>query len=298
MTTDRTTTDRTTDHEEPAMTTTEGALTRPDHTPATAGTRAIDPDPGVPGSAGRLVAVLRSELIKATSVRTNAVILAVSIAVGLLSSWATAAFATDTGFTATEIVVLPTLLTAVLAAIAGVLMLTSEVQHGTLAGSFTAHPSRRPVVAAKTVLAAGFGLVLGVVGLTTGYLGVLVGGLEVGDTSGLATTVLWALLYTVGSALLGLGVGMVVRHSAGAVSGILVWWLVVEGLVVQFAPPEVVKFVPFDTGFRTLGIESDLDAPDVVAAGVSNVVHASIFWGYVIAALAIGTAMLLRRDVD
>jgi hypothetical protein len=28
------------------------------------------------------------------------------------------------------------------------------------------------------------------------------------------------------------------------------------------------------------------------------VVHASIFWGYVIVALVLGTAMLLRRDAD
>ena len=48
-------------------------------------------------------------------------------------------------------------------------------------------------------------------------------GTDLGDTSGVATAVLWALLYTVGAALLGLGVGMVVRHSAGAVSGLLVW---------------------------------------------------------------------------
>jgi ABC-2 type transport system permease protein len=186
----------------------------------------------------------------------------------------------------------------VLAAIAGVLLFTSEVQHGTLAGSLTAHPSRWPVVAAKTLVAAGFGLLLGVVGLVTGFLGALAGGLEVGDTSGLTTTVLWALLYTVGSALLGLGIGMVVRHGAGAVSGLLVWWLVVEGLVVQFAPPEVIRFVPFDTGFRTLGIESDFDVPEVAAAGLSNPLHASIFWGYVITALVVGTVLLLRRDAD
>jgi hypothetical protein len=286
MTTD--TANPTTEHEEPPMTTTDVPLPRAART-----TNATRPRP-----TGQLAAVMRSERIKATTVRTNKVILAATAVMGLLTSWATAAFATDTGFTSTEIFLLPTLLTAVLAAIAGVLLFTSEVQHGTLAGSLTAHPSRWPVVAAKAVLAAGFGLLLGVVGLVTGWLGAMAGGLEVGDTSGLITTVLWALLYTVGSALLGLGVGMVVRHGAGAVSGILVWWLVVEGLVVQFAPPEVVRFVPFDTGFRTLGIESDFDAADVVAAGVSNTVHASIFWGYVIAALALGTVLLLRRDAD
>ena len=275
------------------MSTTEGAITLPDHTDDRPRTR-----PTGPGSPRRLTAVLRSEWIKATTVRAGRALLAAAAVLGLVTSWATAAFATDEGFTSTEITLLPTLLTAVLAAVAGILVVTSEVQHGTLAGAFTAHPSRWPVVAAKAVLAAGIGLLLGVVGLLGGFVGGLAGGLELGDRPGLVTAVLWALLYVVGSALLGLGVGMVVRHSAGAVSGLLVWWLVVEGLVVQFAPPEVIRFVPFDTGFRTLGIESDFDPAEVVAAGVSNVVHAAIFWGYVVAVVVIGAALLVRRDVD
>jgi ABC-2 type transport system permease protein len=282
------TTTATTEHEEPAMTTTEF----PPPLTAEALTAAA------PGLAGQLAAVLRSERIKATTVRTNKVLLAVSAIIGLLTSWATAAFVTDVVLTITNVFIFPTLLTAVLAAIAGVLLFTSEVQHGTLAGSLTAHPSRWPVVAAKTVLATGFGLVLGAVGMITGFLGALAGGIEVGSTSGLLTTVLWALLYTWGSALLGLGVGMVVRHSAGAVSGVLVWWLVVEGLVVQFAPAEVVRFLPFDAGFRTLGVESDFDSPEIVASALSNPLYASIFWGYVIAALVLGTALLVRRDAD
>jgi len=278
----------TTEHEEPPMTTTEAPLPPVAEATNTTGQR----------PAGQLAAVLRSERIKSATVRANNVLLAISAIVGLLTSWAIAAFVTDQDLTVTDVFIFPTLLTAVLSAIAGVLLFTTEVQHGTLAGSLTAHPSRWPVVAAKTLLATGFGLLLGVVGMATGVLGALAGGIEVGDTSGVITTVLWGVLYTVGSALLGLGVGMVVRHSAGAVSGVLVWWLVVEALVVQFAPAEVVRFVPFDTGFRTLGIESDFDVPEVAAAGLSNPLHASIFWGYVIAALVLGTALLLRRDAD
>lgn len=278
----------TTEHEEPPMTTTEVPLPLAAEATTTAG----------PRPAGQLTAVLRSERIKSTTVRANKVLLAITAIIGLLTSWATAAFVTDEVLTVTDVFVYPTLLTAVLAAIAGVLLFTAEVQHGTLAGSLTAHPSRWPVVVAKTVLATGFGLVLGAVGMITGFLGALAGGIEVGSTSGLLATVLWALLYTWGSALLGLGVGMVVRHSAGAVSGVLVWWLVVEGLVVQFAPAEVVRFVPFDAGFRTLGVESDFDSPEIVASALSNPLYASIFWGYVIAALVLGTALLVRRDAD
>lgn len=276
------------EHQDPTMTTTEGTLPL-----AAEATSASGPRPAV-----QLAAVLRSEWIKSTTVRSTKVIVVVSAIVGLVTSWATAAFATGEVLTATDVFVYPTLLTAVLAAVAGVLLLTSEVQHGTLAGALTAHPSRWPVVAAKTLLAAGFGLLLGALGMATGFLGALAGGVEVGDTSGVATTVGWGLLYTVGSALLGLGVGMVVRHSAGAVSGVLVWWLVVEALVVQFAPAEVVRFVPFDTGFRTLGVESALDVPEVAAAGLSNPLHAAIFWGYVVAALVLGSVVLVRRDAD
>lgn len=278
----------TTHHEEAPMTTTDTPLPPAAQATDTAG----------PSSTRQLAAVLRSELIKCTTVRANKALLAVSAITGLLTSWAMAAFVTDEGLTVTDVFVYPTLLTAALATIAGVLLFTSEVQHGTLAGSLTAHPSRWPLVAAKTLLAAGFGLLLGVVGMATGVMGALAGGIEVGDTSGVMTTVLWGLLYTTGSALLGLGVGMVVRHSAAAVAGVLVWWLVVESLVVQFAPPEVVRFVPFDTGFRTLGIESDFDVPEVAAARLPNSLHASIFWGYVIAALVLGTVLMLRRDAD
>jgi len=277
-----------TEHEETHMTTTEAPLPLAAEVTNTSG----------PRPPGQLAAVLRSERIKATTVRANHVLVASSAIIGLLMSWATAAFVTDDVLTATDVFVYPTLLTAVLAAIAGVLLFTTEVQHGTLPAALTAHPSRWPVVAAKSLLATGFGLVLGAAGLTAGFVGALAGGLEVGNTSGMVTTVLWALLYTAGAALLGLSVGMVVRHSAAAVSGLLVWWLVVEGMVVSFAPVQVVRFVPFDAGARTLGIETDMDRPEVVAAGLANALHASIFWGYVIVGLALGAVVLVRRDAD
>jgi ABC-type transport system involved in multi-copper enzyme maturation permease subunit len=295
----------TTDHEDRTMTTTEAPIPRSAGaaraTEATEATSTISARP--PGLLRTLPSVLRGEWIKATTVRANKVLLAVAAAMGLLVSWATAAFtddafAPDGALTAMDVFVVPTLLTAVLAAVAGILLFTTEVQHGTLAGALTAHPTRWPVVAGKVIVAAGFGVLLGVIGLVTGFAGAMAGGVEVGATSGVASLVAWALLYTVGSAVLGLGVGMVVRHSAAAVAGLLVWWLVVEGLIVSFAPPEAARFVPFDTGFRTLGVESEFDAPERLAAGLANGLHASIFWGYVLVALAIGAALLVRRDID
>lgn len=265
-----TTTVPTADLEDPTMTTTDTAL------------------PGL----------VRSEVIKAATVRAPRVLVAGTAIVGLLASWAAASFAADKGVTGVEAVLFPMAFTAVLAAVGAIVLFTSEVQHGTLPGALAAHPSRWPVAAAKAVVVAGFGLVLWAIGLATGFLGALVGGATFGDASGLAAGVAWALLYVVGAALLGLGVGMVVRHGAGAISGLLAWWLVIEGLIVSLAPAKVVWFVPFDTGFRPLGVQSDFDPSAVVDTPLSNPLHATIFWGYVLAALALGTFLLVRRDVD
>jgi ABC-2 type transport system permease protein len=276
-----------TEEDDPTMTTT--ALTLPT-------SRAAEATPTA-GHA-RLAAALRSEWIKSTTVRTNNAILVGAFVFSSLLSWATAAFYTDEVLTVAEAFVFSTWLTAVLAVIAGVLSFTAEAQHGTLAAAVAAQPARWPIVAAKAVVAMGYGLLLGVTGLATGFVGALAGGIEIGDTSGIPAVVGWALLYTSGSAVLGLGVGMIVRHSAGAVSGVLVWWFVIEGLLIQFAPAEVVRFLPFDAGFRTLGAGPSYDSPEFVAAALSNTLHAAIFWGYVLAALAIGTTLLHRRDAD
>jgi ABC-2 type transport system permease protein len=276
-----------TEEDDPTMTTTELTL------PTRRAAEAMPP----PGHA-RLAAALRSEWIKSTTVRTNKAILVGAFVFSSLLSWATAAFYTDEVLTVAKAFLFTTWLTAVLAAIAGVLSFTAEVQHGTLAAAVTAQPARWPITAAKAVVAIGYGLLLGVTGLATGFIGALAGGIEIGDTSGIPAVVGWALLYTSGSAALGLGVGMIVRHSAAAVSGVLVWWFVIEGLLIQFAPAEVVRFLPFDAGFRTLGVGPSFDSPEFVASALSNAAHAAIFWGYVLAALAIGTVLLHRRDAD
>jgi ABC-2 type transport system permease protein len=276
-----------TEEDGPTMTTTE--LTLPTSRAA---------EPTLTAGHARLAAALRSEWIKSTTVRTNKAILIGAFVFSSLLSWATAAFYTDEVLTVAKAFLFSTWLTAVLAVIAGVLSFTAEVQHGTLAAAVAAQPARWPIVAAKAVVAIGYGLVLGVTGLATGFVGALAGGIEIGDTSGIPAVVGWALLYTCGSAVLGLGVGMIVRHSAGAVAGVLVWWFVIEGLLIQFAPAEVVRFLPFDAGFRTLGVGPSYDSPEFVASALSNAAHASIFWGYVLAALAIGTVLLHRRDAD
>jgi ABC-2 type transport system permease protein len=93
--------------------------------------------------------------------------------------------------------------------------------------------------------------------MTAGFLGAVVGGLDMGDTSTMAATTMWALLFTTLAGLFGLGVGMIVRHGSGAISGLLVWWLVVENMLTLFLPDSVSRFLPFFAGSGLLAIQSD-----------------------------------------
>ena len=52
-------------------------------------------------------------------------------------------------------------------------------------------------------MAAVVGLVLGAIGLAAGVVGAVAGGLALGDTSTMAATTSWALLFTSLAALLG-----------------------------------------------------------------------------------------------
>ena len=144
-----------------------------------------------------------------------------------------AATATDPTLTASELFIYPLPLVAMLAAVVGILMFTGEAQHGTLAVTLVARPARWVIVAAKTIIATTVGLALGATGMIAGFAGAALGGVPLGTGSALTSRALWALLYIALAALIGLGVGMIVRHTAGAITGLLMWSFVIESL---FAP--------------------------------------------------------------
>src|SRR4051812_11139589 len=93
-------------------------------------------------------AALRSEWIKLSTLRTNKVIAFLAIAVSAFTAWAVGM--SEPQLTAAEISVYPTVLVAMLAAVASILLFTGEAQHGTLALALTARPARWVLVVAKT----------------------------------------------------------------------------------------------------------------------------------------------------
>ena len=250
------------------------------------------------GDATAVLAALRSEWIKATTVRATSAILAVALGGGLAVSWAVSTFVTDRVQYVADVGFLWTGVTAMLAAIGGVLLFGSEVQHGTLAGTLAARPARWIVVTAKSFVAAVMGLLVGAAGLVAGFGGAVIAGLDAGDTSSVAATVGWALTFTTLAAVLGLGVAMVVRNSTAAIGGLLVWGFVVENLFGLFLDERIARFLPFTAGNHLLSAGGGLESPDAVAAALTRPENALVFGAYTLVAALVGTVLLYRRDTN
>lgn len=243
-------------------------------------------------------AALRSEWIKLSTLRANTIILALTAVIGALIAGGLAATATDPTLTASELFIYPLPLVAMLAAVAGILLFTGESQHGTLPVVLAARPARWVIVAAKTITAAMVGLTLGTTGMVTGFAGAAIGGVDLGSGSHLASRGLWALLYIVLASLIGLGVGMIVRHSAAAITGLLMWSFVIESLFAPILPEAVRHALPFSAGYRLLDAGPNFEAPVTITHVLARPEYALIFAGYALTSLVIGTVLLYRRDTN
>jgi ABC-2 type transport system permease protein len=97
--------------------------------------------------------------------------------------------------------------------------------------------------------------------------------------------------------VLGLGVGLVIRHSAAAVTSVLVWALAVETLVRGMVPATVSRLLPFTAAHGLLGTRAAADTPETLAAALPSVGNAMVIGGWAAATVLVGTALLIRRDV-
>jgi hypothetical protein len=245
-----------------------------------------------------VAAAVTSERIKASTISSNRAILGLAALGGVLMSWLVAKFVTDKILTVTEVGFFWTTVVSVLAMISGVLLFSAEAQHGTLAGMLTAQPARWTVTVAKTLTAAVIGLLLGVAGLGAGFLGAVTSGLGAGDTGIIPATIGWALVFTALSGVLGLGIGMIVRHSAAAVSSVLVWGFVIEPLLNAFLPAKGARLLPFVAGNHLLSYKSDINPAKSGPVQLSRPENLLIFGSYVGLALIVATVLLNRRDTN
>jgi ABC-2 type transport system permease protein len=181
---------------------------------------------------------------------------------------------------------------ALFAGLLGALSFTGEIRHGTIRPTLLATPRRTRVVGAKVLAASLAGLVLGVVAtslaMATGRIVLAVRGVDVAlDGADYALLIIGGAVAAGLWAVIGLGIGAVVRNQVPTIVGLLAWLLFVEGVLVDNAPG-LGRFAPGALGQSVSGLHPDrLLGP---AAG------ALLLAVYAVGAVVAGTVATVRRD--
>lgn len=136
------------------------------------------------------------------------------------------------------------------------LTVTTEYRFGTIRNSFLAVPQRALVLVSKTVLLAFVGAVIGgIASLGAFYVAKGLAAhpdspLELQSAGDYRMVLGYSALYAIG-AVLAIGVGTLIRQSAGAISILLLWPLLVETLLTLIKGfQKVVPWLPFNAGFN------------------------------------------------
>ncbi|SCL69218.1 ABC-2 family transporter protein [Micromonospora citrea] len=184
----------------------------------------------------------------------------------------------------------------------GALTVVGEYQSGLVRATFAAVPARRSVVVAKAAVLAAVMLVLGLVTAATAFWvsqAILSGrdaGWSIGDP-GVARAVLGSALLAPVCALIGMGLGAVIRHAAGAVVAATVL-LVLLPLVVDSDThrwiAELRHVLPVPAWQRLIEVHPDVLNPDPFPATVAGSWLA--FAGWSLVATLVAVVVVHRRD--
>jgi ABC-2 type transport system permease protein len=253
--------------------------------------------------------VIKSEWIKLRSLRSTWFSLAAMVlivdGIGTLFS-ALHAHRMESGggpkiqlnFDATQVSLRGVFLAQLAIGVLGVLVITGEYGTGMIRSSLAAVPRRRPVLVAKAVV---FAIVTFVVSLPTTFLGFELGQLAQRSTHsqadlstpGAVRAIVGGAVYLTLIGLLAVGIGFIVRNTAGALATLFGVVLVLPLLTNALPDPystDVAKFLPLNIGARVVAT-TDYD-PTLFGpwAGIGLLAL------YALVTLGIGAYVLSRRD--
>lgn len=185
------------------------------------------------------------------------------------------------------------------ALVLGLLAVTTELRHGTIAPTLLAVPSRARLVAAKVAAHLVAGLVLGLVAvlLDLVVVGLVLGMRDIETGTSLGEAARWSAGTAAAAALVagvGVGVGAVIRNQVGALVGGFAWLFVVEPLLTGI-PVVGDPIARFGLGGLIDALGGFSQTTDVDLLG--QVPAALVLAGYVALAAGLGALLLRRRDV-
>jgi ABC-2 type transport system permease protein len=261
----------------------------------------------LPASAGRVTfaGAVRSEFTKLRSVRstwwTLLVMIVVTIGIGALSCYgATKQAHHGVGFDPTMRSLAGLYLSQLVIAVLGALVITAEYSTGMIRTSLTALPRRGMIVAAK---AAVFAAMTFVVGLITSFASFFVGQAIMSSDHlnatlsqpGVLRAVIGGALFLTACGLLAFGVGLLLRHTAGAIS-LMVVLLFVVSILVNFLPQgwqnHVDKWTPAEAGGQIWTVVPATGNPPVFAPWTGF----AVLCGYAAIAITAGLILFRKRN--
>ena len=183
----------------------------------------------------------------------------------------------------------------VLTLILGIIGMTQEYRHRTATPTFLAAPRRGSVVVAKLLAYAVAAVPFALVVLAVTVLVVVVaagargGSLSwTGENVGVLARAGVALVVY---ALIGVGVGALLRNQVGAIVGSLVYLFVVEPIIRQI--PATAGFYKWLPGGALEAVTATFQGPELLTAWQGGL----LLLGYGLLAAVLGTFLAVRRDV-
>lgn len=180
----------------------------------------------------------------------------------------------------------------VFAALLGAMSMTAEIRHGTIRPTFLGIPKRDRVLIAKAVVTAlvglGFGLAATGTATLVGMVAFSARGIDQqlagGDylqliAGGAGAAALWAVI--------GVGVGSLVRNQVTSIVGLFIWLLIIENLLID-SVPKVSRYLPGSLSQSIAGSQTGT----LNSAGLALI----LLIAYSALALAAGTAKAVKSD--
>lgn len=240
---------------------------------------------------------LRAELLKIRSTRTTIGLLVGLVVLALLFTILTCTLSPAAQLlTEQDQVSLLSFgsIAGVFAALAGMMLFTSEYRFGTIRPTSLFNPSRGRLFVSKITAGILSGFAFGVIGeglvFSIGLLILKIRGVSIVMTgSNEVELIVGAIVGTALWGVIGVAVGAIVPNQVGAVISLLAWGFVVENLVFGFLP-KIGRLLPGHASDSMMGTIQDKLLPGNVGTVVV------IGWCVVLS--IIGAVMLKRRDVS
>ncbi len=184
-------------------------------------------------------------------------------------------------------------------AVLGVLVVSAEYSTGMIRATFTAVPKRLPVLWAKTVVFAAVAFVLTLPAVLVGFFAsqAILARHDIlqipFSQSGVARSVVGGAIYVMLVGVFALGIGAIVRNTAGGIATFAGIFFVIPPLM-NILPTSwnqaISQYLPSEAGRQLFALQHAQHTLTPTAGGLLLV-------GYCALALALAAVLLLRRDV-